>query len=77
MIVPTVTVDRVGGSYQATITIGRIELAAQRATAREARQAVLAMYEDALFGCDRAAARAYRERVETGSVSPQTRRRTA
>lgn len=77
MIVPTVTVARAGGCYQATIRIGRIELAAQRATARDARQAVLAMYENAVFGCDRTAARAYRERVETGSVSPQTRRRTA
>ena len=75
MIEPTVKVDAVGVKARATITIGRLELSATRDSAQAARRAVLAMYEDAVFGFNRAGARAVRERARRGSVSPDTRRR--
>jgi hypothetical protein len=60
---PAIEVVRGRRGYEATITIGSFTLAARRPTEHEARQAVLDLYEDQTFGCDRQPARNLRRGV--------------
>ena len=76
MIAPDVEVQRTRFGYRAVIRIGRISLEAVRSNEEAARTAVDALYEEALFGCNRYAARAVKERSTRGHVNPETRRRT-
>lgn len=61
----TITVERTRRQYRATTTIGTVTLEAVRPTAEQARAALIALYEDTLFGINnvnRRAARAWREK---------------
>lgn len=65
-----ITVTRNRGAYEAVIEYGNITLSSIRNTEADARAAVLAMYEDALFGCNRYVARAARNRGTMSAWSP-------
>lgn len=76
MTSPDVEVEETRFGYRAVVKIGRIELEAVRSTEEAARAVVSELYENALFGCNRSAARAVREIQTQGHVNPETRRRT-
>jgi hypothetical protein len=73
---PAIEVERLRFGYRAVIKQGNRSLEAVRSTEAAARRVVNDLYEDALFGCSRSAARAIREIHQQGKANPETRRRT-
>jgi hypothetical protein len=67
MLEHLIEISRVRAGFEAVLVHGNVTLSAIRPTERQARDTVIAMYEDAFFDCNRETARGARA---NGSMRP-------